>query len=243
MSVFIVLPVYNVESTIVSFIQELLDEIQGLTVICSEDGSSDETRKIIEQHYSSVDQVILLEPSPRKGYALAVVDGVAAIRGQPDDVVIFSDSDAQISAREISKVYREYMEAESVGFHIATGCRSNRADGHLRLLMSRMWYALVKVLWPSISLRDPSSPLVVTSVEIAQKISNQWLDLGRRKIEGFWWEFQVIAVSFGLIVAEFNVVHETRKDGRATQVYKVRSILGILVRNLIDLIRLRVQLL
>ena len=243
MAIFIVLPVFNVESTIAPFIRDLLGEIPELKIICSEDGSSDATRAVIEKHFSSNHNVVLLNASPRKGYALAVVDGISAIKGQPEDIVIFSDSDAQITAKEIARVYRQFIENQNKTIDIMTGCRINRADGKLRLVMSRMWYGLVKVLWPAINLRDPSSPLVVTSFATAEKISNKWLELGRRKIEGFWWEFQVIASAFNLVVAEYIIAHEPRKDGQSTQVYKVRKLFGILFRNLVDLIRLRSRLL
>ena len=243
MATFIVLPVFNVESTIAPFIHDLLGEIPESKVICSEDGSSDDTRAVIQKQFSSNHNVVLLNTSARKGYALAVVDGILAIKGQPEDIVIFSDSDAQIRAGEIARVYRQFIEKRNETVDIMTGCRLNRSDGYLRLLMSRMWYGLVKVLWPAIKLRDPSSPLVVTSFGTAEKISHKWLELGRRKIEGFWWEFQVIASAFNLVVDEHIIVHEPRKDGQSTQVYKVQKLFGILFRNLVDLIRLRIRLL
>ena len=243
MATFIVLPVFNVESTIVPFVEDLLSEIDGLQVVCSEDGSSDNTRRVIEERFSCNDRVMLLENSPRKGYALAVVDGIRSINGSSGDIVIFTDSDAQISAKEVCRVYTQFLSCRSARIDIMTGCRAARADGHTRLVMSRMWYLVVKLLWPSIRLRDPSSPMVVTSLDTATKIVDIWLELGRRKIEGFWWQFQAIAIYKKLKVVECEVKHSVRSDGQATQVYTARKITGIVSRNLIDLIRLRLRLL
>jgi len=97
MNVSVVVPVYNEETTIA----EVLDSLAPLDlyeVIVVDDGSSDGTAALVEEHVS---KPILLRQPANRGKGAAIRRGLQAARG---DVLVIQDADLELSPTMIKKL-------------------------------------------------------------------------------------------------------------------------------------------
>lgn len=89
-----VVPVYNSESTIQRLIQQIKFEFPGAEVIVVEDGSTDQTRKIL----NSISGIIIDSVKSRQGKGDALNRGFTRAKG---DVVVMIDADLSIQPKDI----------------------------------------------------------------------------------------------------------------------------------------------
>ena len=226
----IILPVFNEVNTleyVVSNWHTYLSSrnIQHEFVIC-EDGSTDGTKELIKQlelKYPISSQ----STTERRGYGGGVIAGLKAAKY---DYILCIDSDGQCMPDSFDTMYRirEYSE-------IVIGIRKPRKDPFIRIIYSFLFYILHSLLFRS-HLKDPSCPYVLAKKETYLKLLPK-LNYMR---EGFWWGFIGAAVLHKLKIAQVKIVHYQRYDG-STVVYKLSKMPGIIIRNMIGLIRLRIS--
>ena len=229
----LVTPVFNeaetIEATLSAFLEAADENDIDLRIVVSEDGSTDETRPILENMTQRDPRITVLEGASRKGYSQAALDGLRAARAP---LVAFCDSDGQYEAADLPKLVEQTSQADLV-----VGWRNPRKDHWLRLVMSRLFSIPYRWLF-KIQLRDPSSPYLVTTndaIREALPCDGPLLD------QGFWWEFYARANSSQFRMAEIPITHLARHNG-GTKVYSARKLPGIIFRHLRGLVRLRREL-
>ena len=100
----IVTPVYNEEniySTLENFFEEYKDNNFKISFIISEDGSTDNSIKIIND-LKKVYDIKLLSSPDRKNYSEAVLIG---LRETTSKIISFVDSDGQYDPKDLKKDY------------------------------------------------------------------------------------------------------------------------------------------
>lgn len=117
-SISVVIPVYNEEKRIKKSLERIVDYLgsfcRDYEIIVVDDGSTDETVKVIEEVLKDRFRVIKLQENRGKGYA--VKRGMLAARY---DYVLFSDADLSTPIEEIEKL------AEFIGeYDIVIGSRA-----------------------------------------------------------------------------------------------------------------------
>ena len=107
-SVSVVFPVHNEEKNIKKLIQEWHLTLDKNNVdhefIIVEDGSKDETKKIIKELETSY-PIINLSQDKKRGYSKAVVDGIFSSKKK---FILCTDSDNQIKADSLIKNLQAY---------------------------------------------------------------------------------------------------------------------------------------
>jgi glycosyltransferase involved in cell wall biosynthesis len=229
MKIDLVMPVHNEEFTIEETLAEWFsyaeDHKIDLRIITSEDGSKDETKKVLQKISLNANLLVLSEEM-RKGYSKAVVDGIKLSDG---DITCIVDSDGQCDPNDLSKFLKEL---ESFPNSIITGIRSPRNDSIVRKIMS-MTFKVFYVLLFRIHLSDPSCPYVMGKTkQVKRLMSNPILE------QGYWWEFHARRKSEKIDVREIRINHRQREHGNS-RVYSVKSILRISIRHLLGLFRLK----
>jgi len=225
----LVMPVHNEELTIEETLSEWFsyaeDHKINLRIITSEDGSKDETKKVL-QKLALNSNLLVLSEDKRKGYSRAVVDGIILADG---DITCIVDSDGQCDPNDLSKFLKEL---DSFPNSIISGIRSPRNDSIVRKIMS-MSFKIFYVLLFRIKLSDPSCPYVMGRTEqIKRLMSNPILE------QGYWWEFHARRKMEKIDVREIRVNHRQREHGKS-RVYSVKSILKISFRHLLGLFKLK----
>jgi len=232
-SLLIILPAHNEGLLISNVIHEinsiLSDTNTKFSFFISEDGSHDNTVDELEVLSKQL-KLKYISSKKRKGYAMAVVDGILSAKS---DFILFLDSDGQVDPKIIPEAFEEIIKKENT---IIIGNRFIRRDPFIRKIYSKLFFYFYKFLFP-IKLKDPSCPFVLCATKDASLIAKYWLSFGERVSEGFWWEFNAWAYKLNIKFYEIDVNHRERDGDEKTKVYKLKKMPGIIFRNVIGIIR------
>src|SRR5262249_9685370 len=83
-------------------------------------------------------------------------------------------------------------------------------------------------------LHDPSCPFVFGHAHLFKKAAPYLIYME----EGFWWGFVGACSRLNITIDEVQIRHRKRSAGK-TQIYKLRKMLAIMIRNSIGLLKLR----
>lgn len=228
----ICLPIFNEAKSIKSVIDEWLNVMNKLSldfkIICSEDGSTDNTKKILLEIIKQNPKIINNISGEKRGYTKAVISG---IEKADTKYILCIDSDGQCDPADFENFWRNKEKLNENYFLI--GNRFDRKDGFFRFLISKSFKLYHKILFPN-SLKDPSCPYVFFKKKSFNLI-NEKLHYTQ---EGFWWGFVGCCLLKKINFFEININHRKRIDGE-TNVYKFNKIPMIAIRNAIGLFKLR----
>ncbi len=138
-----IVPVFNEEETIDSFLQTLIQALQKITsrfeIIVVDDGSRDETvEKILP--FTADSTVCLLSLSRNFGKEIALTAGLEHCRG---DVALMMDADFQHPI----EVLPIFLEKWALGYDMVYGVRRNRnTDSRWRRRLTHLFYWLMTKL-------------------------------------------------------------------------------------------------
>ena len=228
-SLSIILPVHNEVGSLEEVISEWDTALRkipdlGHTFLICEDGSTDGTQDLIrtlEGRYPIINNSVQW----RRGYGQAVRDGIALARS---DYILCIDSDGQIGPDQ----FNEFWQRRSEGGFLM-GWRRPRVDPPIRLVYSKCFKFYHSMLFGN-HLHDPSCPFVLGHSKLFKKLA----PLLTYMKEGFWWGFTGACWKLGLEINEIQILHRARIAGD-TQVYKMRKMPSIILRNGTGLLKLR----
>lgn len=221
----IIMPAYNEEeriaATILSFYKELKGHIRFRFII-SEDGSTDQTKVILERLSHRIPMTILTQ-NTRQGYSQGVL---RALRESKAEYVCCVDSDGQYDPKDFWKLWKLRFTGD-----VVVGYRSNRHDSFFRVMLSRIFYHVFRYAFPK-NIHDPSCSFVLFHRNVVKKLTPI---LGLTN-EGFWWEFMARIRQLRFSVSEQVVRHRSRILGKS-QIYSLWSIPMIGIRHVVAMLR------
>ena len=229
-SISIVFPVYNEKENLEKLISSWHESLRLQNIdhefVIVEDGSTDGTKKLIlelEKKYP----IINLSQNQKRGYTTAVIDGIYS---SSKKFILCTDSDNQIKVKSLIENLNNFPEINE----FLVGFRNPRKDPLNRLIYSKIFKILHDLLFNS-KLKDPSCPFV-----IGLKVTYKKLD--KKKLlymkEGFWWGFIGHCTKKDIKFKEISIEHFRRETGEAG--YKLKDLIGIVVRNIIGLIKIKI---
>lgn len=225
----IILPVYNEKNSIERVLKEWIKKIPSnfdyRFIIC-EDGSTDGTSELLVNLKKKY-KLSLNQKKERRGYSKAVLDGIGDAKS---DYILCIDSDGQCDPRDFLNFWETRKSSD-----VLIGWRQNREDVIQRKLFSLMFKIFFKMLFPT-NLHDPSAPFVLFKRKKILPYLKHLLFLK----EGFWWGFVGMCVKKRILISELPMNHRKRIDGK-TNVYLLKKIPFIAIRNLFGLIRLKLS--
>ncbi len=204
-SISIVLPAYDEEENIEQAVNNAAETgekfFTGYEVVVVDDGSADDTAKIVQRLAEDNPNVRLVEHPHNLGYGLAIKNGFAAAR---NDLVFFTDADNQFDIRELRDLIPLLEKADAV-----MGFRVYRYDSVLRCILSWGYNRLVRVLF-RVKVRDVDCSFKLFTREVVDK-----LDI---ECEDFFIDTELVArtARLGFRVVEKGVRHYPRTAGRTT---------------------------
>jgi glycosyltransferase involved in cell wall biosynthesis len=225
----LILPVRNEVEALEAVVSEwdsCLNDIRDLEhvfIIC-EDGSNDGTKELIpklQHRFPLIDNSAV----SRRGYGQAVREGIAFAK---TEYVLCIDSDGQIGPDRMQEIWSRRTEKR---FQI--GWRYPRCDPAARLIYSKLFGFYHRVLFPH-RLHDPSCPFVFGHAKLFQRVAPYLAYMQ----EGFWWGFVGACCKLKIAIEEVQIPHRKRPAGES-QVYRPEKMLGIMVRNGLGLLKLR----
>jgi len=228
----VIFPIYNEGETIEKTLLEWKNTLDNLKInyelILAEDGSTDNTKKILYKLLSEYENIFVSNIVEKKrGYSNAIRSSIDLAKG---DYILCLDSDGQVDSEDFIKFWdKKYLLKNG----IIIGNRVKRKDSFQRLLMSKAFLILHRILFFS-NIKDPSCPYLFCEKNFAQKI-NPYL---RYMVEGCWWGFTAICIKKKMQVNQIEISHRLRISGK-TNVFHLHKIPSIALRNIFGLIKLK----
>jgi len=175
--------------------------VERFEVVVVDDGSRDGSADIIDAWSASDARVRAVRHGANAGYGAALRSGLTAARGE---LVFFSDADLQFDLAELARLLRHTRD-----FDIVAGYRSPRCDPWPRIVIARVWAALVRVLFG----------LRVRDIDCAFKVFHRRVvdELPLSSVGAFInTELLVRARAAGFRIQQVPVSHRRRLRGRQT---------------------------
>ena len=205
-SLSVVLPAYNesenIKKTIENCVFYLEENVLDYEVIVVNDGSSDDTKKIVEEISHLNFKIVLVNHEINKGYGSALKSGFDNAKSE---YIFFMDSDGQFDISDLDKLLT-LVSPE----YIVIGYRENRADSFIRSLNAWMYGLYIYLMFG----------LKVKDMDCAFKIfpNKAYRDIKPIKSGGalFTSEFLIKLKRAGYIIKEVPVSHFPRRFGTQT---------------------------
>jgi len=228
----VVFPIYNEEETIEQTLLEWKSTLDRMKIkyemILAEDGSTDKTKKILQNLLSiHKNEFVSNMDDKKRGYSNAIISSISLANGK---YILFLDSDGQVDSKDFINFWQKRNLTEN---GILIGNREDRKDNFQRYIMSKAFLILHRILFFS-KIKDPSCPYIFCKTNFAQKISPYL----KFMVEGCWWGFTAICIKKNMSIEQININHRLRKSGK-TNVFLLNKIPAIALRNIYGLLKLR----
>lgn len=222
-------PAYNEEENIEKTVEKALLVLRKLglrdfEVLVVNDGSIDNTAKIIEKLAKKDSHVKLINRIQNGGYGEALKSGLYGARFEN---IVYTDSDLQFDFSEVIKFIEKSKKAD-----IVAGFRINRSDPPLRILVGWVWTMLANVLL-GVGVKDVDCGFKLVKKRVIDTIPQ--LESSRGGMISP--ELLAKAKKSGFKVVEVGVYHYPRQAGRQTG-----ADFKVMIRSFADLLKLWWQL-
>ncbi len=143
-------PCYNDGGTIASMVTLAAQTLESLTddyeIIVIDDGSTDNSREILQELTQRFERLRLILHKSNKGYGGALRSG---FYGSTKDLIFYTDGDAQYDVKELALLLPEMKE----GVDLVNGYKIGRSDPWYRIVIGRMYHRFAKACF-GLKLRD-----------------------------------------------------------------------------------------
>ena len=204
----LVFPVHNesfiIEQTLRNYIAELQGRVEDLEVVVAEDGSTDDTKVVLERLAREL-PIRLYKNDERKGYQQAVID---AVGHATKEWIFVVDSDYQFAAIDFWA-----LEPHRRTHDIILGIKSPRKDPFYRIFLSWGYNTLLKAFF-GVPFEDMDTGFRLFRRSVFAEIAPE---IGLMSF--FTAEFVVRSYYAGFRIKQVPVRHYARKIGSTTIFY------------------------
>lgn len=192
----------NIQNTVLEVVKVLKEVASKWEIIVINDGSVDDTGKIVGDLTQKDNRIRLINHAQNFGYGAAIKTGLKNCRYK---IICHMDSDGQFSFAAIKR-FIPYLNH----FDLVLGFRKKRIDSLYRRILQRILW-IVDYLLFDLNVKDVDCGFKVFKKEVVKKIGN--LQTASAITET---EFVVKAIRAGFKFVEIGVDHHPRLDGAQT---------------------------
>ena len=220
-------PCYNEEKNIKNTVDKTIPVLQknakNWEIILVNDGSKDNTGKVLEEIKKEYPkQIKIITHNPNRGYGAALKSGLYNAKYQ---WIAFTDADGQFDFTEVTKLIEKQQKTKAdivIGYYLA------RQVSKAAIITSKIWELIVFVLFG----------LHVTDIDCGFKLINKKVVDTIPKLEAergafISSEFLIKSKKAGFKIVEIGVHHYPRLEGKATG----RSV-KVIIKSFSDLFKL-----
>ncbi|HET6268084.1 MAG TPA: glycosyltransferase family 2 protein [Acidobacteriota bacterium] len=164
----VVAPVYNeaegIEGIIRSWVNILSSGTQSWEIVVTDDGSTDQTRSILERLASEFPGFRFVGYSPNRGYGYALKTAIYATKG---DWVVTLDSDGQFDLSDSESLFKVQQQS---GLDFVTGYRLRKKDSFVRVFADRTLNKMVRAMF-HVPFRDTNCAMKLIRGDLARQLN------------------------------------------------------------------------
>lgn len=220
------LPAYNEEANIKNVVSNTKNVLEDVAteweLIVVNDGSSDDTREIVEKIAKNDGRVKVVSHEKNKGYGASLSTGFYAAKYP---WIAFTDSDGQFDFAEIAGFIEKQKET---GADLVIGYYKKRQVSRFKIVTSKMWEMAVWLLF-GLRARDIDCGFKLLSKKVIDGIPRLESERGAFISS----ELLIKVKKKGFKIAEVPVTHYPRMKGAGTG----RN-LNVILKSFVDLIKL-----
>ena len=203
-------PCYNEEKNIKNTVSKAITVLNKVAkkweIILINDGSKDNTGKILDQIKSAnPNHIKIITHNPNRGYGAALKSGLYNSQYQ---WIAFTDSDGQFDFGEITKFIDKQKETKS---DIVIGYYLSRQVSKATIFTSKIWEIIVFVLF-GLKVTDIDCGFKLLNKKVVEKIPKLEAERGAFISS----EFLIKSKKAGFKITELGVHHYPRVEGQAT---------------------------
>ncbi|MGC8767403.1 MAG: glycosyltransferase family 2 protein [Brevinematia bacterium] len=195
MKLSVIMPVFNgenfiVENTkrVVNLLNSYVDRkiINDFEVIVVDDGSKDNTLKLLKENFSNNDKVLIVENKFNQGKGFALKNGFFNSVG---DVVVLIDSDLDIPPDQIESLINEYRKGYDVVITSKFEKGSEIKYPFMRRIISFGYYLFIKILF-GLPFKDTQTGLKLIKREVLE------ICLNRMVVKRFAFDLELLTIAY-----------------------------------------------
>jgi glycosyltransferase involved in cell wall biosynthesis len=210
----VVVPVLNEENTLLKLYQRISNTLESLKtefeIIFVNDGSTDNSAKILRQISLNDKRIKVIELGANYGQHFAIFKGLSCAKGK---IIVSIDADLQNPPEEIPALIQK-IEA---GYDMVAGWRKQRKDSPLRKVLSYIANILASA-WTGIRMHDYGCSLRAYSRQVVDKILKK-----RNPYAHVYIQSALVASN----IAEIKVTHFPRHSGKSR--YNLNQIIRLIL--------------
>lgn len=192
----------NIKVTVLKAVAVLRQIAKQWEILVIDDGSSDNTGKIVKQLAKKNKNIRLLTHKTNKGYGGALKTGIF---NSKYSLICFTDSDGQFDFQEIKKFLPEIEKADLV-----IGYRGKRTDKYYRRILARTLFLANWILF-GLRVKDVDCGFKLFKKKVVDKIGKLVTESAITETE-----FIVRAQKAGFKIVQVGVNHRSRTKGEQT---------------------------
>ncbi len=225
-SISVFFPTYNEEGNIQKVVLNakkiLLKTFNKWEIIVVNDGSSDNTREIVEKLGKEDARIRIINHEENKGYGASLKSGFYNCRY---DWIAFTDSDGQFDFSEIIEFVNKQDETDA---DLVIGYYKKRRVSKFKIITSKMWELAVFILF-GLHVKDIDCGFKLISKKVIDKIPR----LESQRGAFISSELLIKAKKANFKIVEIPVTHYPRTQGKGTG-----RDLKVIVKSFVDLFKL-----
>ena len=208
----IIVPAYNEEQRLPPTLERLhaflSQQPMRYEIIVVDDGSKDETCRVVEEHAQRIPHLRLVRQLPNKGKGAAVRLGMLSARGQ---IRVMCDADCSMPPEQLPRLLAPIVACKAqiaIGSRYAEGAKTDVKQPFYRVIWSRLCNKVIqRSLVPGI--RDTQCGFKAFTAEAARDLFK------RATINGWAFDLEILALATrrGYDIAEIGV--EWKDDNRS----------------------------
>lgn len=212
----------NIENTVLKAKKILNKLFKTWEIIVVNDGSSDDTKKIVSDLSREEPRIKLINHKSNRGYGAAFKSGLYNAKY---NWIAFTDSDGQFDFSEISEFVARQFETNA---DLVIGYYKKRKVSKFKIITSKMWEFAVFIFF-GLSVKDIDCGFKLISKKVIDKIPPLESERGAFISS----EFLIKCQKAGFKIVEVAVTHYPRLQGKGTG----RDI-KVIIKSFIDLFKL-----
>lgn len=229
----IIIPIYNSQKIIGESLSTISDWIRkqniNIELIAVDDGSTDQTRQIINEFASKIDNYEIISYEKNKGKGYAVKKGLKVAKGE---YILFTDADLSYGLDIIARMYEHIKNHSDIDLLYGSRHHEESDYGEYGIIrkIGRLFFSTYTRWVTSLDVFDTQCGIKIMTKKLADMVKD------KITIDGFAFDIELFTIARAnkLKYSEFPVVLENHDEG-SIRIFRDTS------KMIVDIFKIRIN--